>query len=338
MKDQYFFEKIDINSLDVQEFNDFVNKPVFTTIPWIKFVENDSKAKPLFIRITKDNKFVGYFTALETRKFGIKIVGSPFRGWSTCYMGIDTNYPECKMDIYEQLVPFLFKNEKCQYIEINDRDITVEQAKERGITALPLDTLELDIDKTDEELFKQMKPDCRNFIRQFERRGARLEVVEPDEMFAKDYYCQLEDVFAKQGLVPTYSLDKVKKLMNALKETDEILCLRVTSPDNRSIASSIFLGYKEKFFFWGGASYRPDQHYRPNEYMIWTAIKYWRDKGVKHFDMVGARDYKRKFGSYNQQYANMIFSNPKILICARMAAEKLYFKYIELKGKILRKQ
>ena len=72
--------------------------------------------------------------------------------------------------------------------------------------------------------------------------------------------------------------------------------------------------------------------------MIWTAIKYWRDKGVKHFDMVGARDYKRKFGSYNQQYANMIFSNPKILICARMAAEKLYFKYIELKGKILRKQ
>lgn len=328
-----------MEQIDIDEFYNFEDKPVFTTIPWIVFIANDSKANPIFIRITNScGKFIGYFSALSIQKFGIKIVGSPFRGWSTCYMGIDTEYKELKLDIYHELIPFLFRQLKCQYIEINDRDISVDMAKKAGIKAFPLDTLELDINKDDAGLFKQMKTDCRNFIRQFERRGARLEISEPNEDFAEMYYKQLEDVFAKQGLVPTYSLQKVKTLMRSMSNSDEILCLKVISPDERCIATSIFLGYKNKFYFWGGASYRPDQHYRPNEYMIWTAIKYWRDRGCTKFDMVGARDYKRKFGSYDQQYANMLFGKPKFIIKGRIAAENLYFKYIALKGKIMGKK
>lgn len=339
MNNKYTFELVDRNKLSEGELYNYTDKPVFTCLPWIDFVAKDNGATPIFVRIKDRNGTrVGIFTALTIRKFGIKIVGSPFRGWSTCFMGIDTELKDEKIDIYLELVKFLFKQVKCQYIEINDRDITVEQAKGRGIEAFPLDTLELDIDKDDEGLFKQMKTDCRNFIRQFERRGARLEIAEPNEEFAEEYYKQLEDVFAKQGLVPTYSLEKVKCLLRSMAGTDQILCLKVVSPDERCIATSIFPGYGNKFFFWGGASYRPDQHYRPNEYMIWTAIKYWRDRGCTKFDMVGARDYKRKFGSYDQQYANMIFANPKVLIIGRFLAEKMYFKYIEVKGKILGKK
>lgn len=336
---RYNFELVKPDQIDLDEFNNFRDKPVFTTIPWINFIANDSKAVPIFIRITNSaGNFIGYFSALTIRKFGVKIVGSPFRGWSTCYMGIDTEYKELKLAIYSELIPFMFKQLKCQYIEINDRDISVEMAENVGITAFPLDTLELDINKDDDGLFKQMKTDCRNFIRQFERRGARLEIAKPDDEFAELYYKQLEDVFAKQSLVPTYSLEKVKVLMRSMSNSDELLCLKVISPDERCIATSIFLGYGNKFYFWGGASYRPDQHYRPNEYMIWTAIKYWRDKGCTNFDMVGSRDYKRKFGSYDQQYANMIFAKPKCLITGRIIAEKLYFKYIEGKGKLLNKR
>lgn len=335
----YNFELIKIEQINIEEFNNFSDKPVFTTIPWINFVSNDANAAPIFVRITDSvGKFIGYFSALTTRKFGIRILGSPFRGWSTCYMGIDTEYKELKLDIYHELIPFLFKRLKCQYIEINDRDISVEMAENAGIKAFPLDTLDLDINKDDAGLFKQMKTDCRNFIRQFERRGARLEIAEPNDEFAELYYKQLEDVFAKQGLVPTYSLQKVKTLMRSMSDSDDLLCLKVISPDERCIATSIFPGYGNKFYFWGGASYRPDQHYRPNEYMIWTAIKYWRDRGCTKFDMVGSRDYKRKFGSYDQQYANMIFAKARCLITGRIAAEKLYFKCIELKGKILKKR
>lgn len=83
------------------------------------------------------------------------------------------------------------------------------------------DTLELEIDKTDEELFKVFKTDCRNFIKQFERGDASIEIAKPNDTFAEEYYNQLEDVFAKR-LVPTYSLKKVKCLIRHMKDSGNI--------------------------------------------------------------------------------------------------------------------
>lgn len=338
MDNIYFFEKIDIDSIDENEFNSFRDKTVFTTIPWIKYIEEDSAAEPYILRITDNTGFKGYFSGLIFKKFGISILGSPFPGWSTCHMGIDTNYDNERIRIIDELIPHIYKNTDCKYIEIVDRHISMDEAKKHGYKIILCDTLEMRINLTDEELFKQMKTDCRNFIRQFERRGARLEIAEPNDEFAEEYYMQLEDVFAKQGLVPTYSCDKVKCLLKNLRDSDEILCLKVISPDDRCIATSIFPGYNEKFFFWGGASYRPDQHFRPNEYMIWTAIKYWREKGCKTFDMVGVRDYKKKFGSHEEQYARIIFEKNKLLGIGRNIAEKMYYDMGKVKGTLLHKK
>lgn len=324
-------------NVDVTEYHSCSNKSVFTTLPWIRYISEDSAATPIFVRITKDEQFIGYFTGLTFRKFGFKILGSPFAGWSTCYMGIDTDYTEQKIDIINELIPFLYRETKCQYIEMVDRDILEEDLIKHGIKHTKIGTLELNVDMDDDLLFKQMKTDCRNFIRQFERRGARIEQAVPDDRFAEEYYNQLQDVFAKQGLVPTYSLEKVKCLLRNLKDSGEVLCLRVISPDDRCIATSIFPGYGNKFFFWGGASYRPDQHYRPNEYMIWTAIKYWRDKGCKTFDMVGIRDYKKKFGSHEVSYTRMFFVKHKVLLTARNIAEKCYYRMTKVKGTIMHK-
>lgn len=338
MNSEYIFEIIPFKDVDADEYYAFSNKSVFTTKEWINFVEEDSKAIPIIVRITTIEKFVGYFTGLLTKKFGIKILGSPFSGWSTCYMGVDTQFVEEKCEIVKQLVPFLQKHTRCLYMEIIDRDISVEQAKAYGFATYPVDTLQVTINMDDAALFKQMKTDCRNFIRQFERRGARLEIAEPNDEFAEQYYEQLQDVFAKQGLVPTYSLDKVKCLLRNMKDSGNLLCLRVISPDERCIATSIFPGYGKKFFFWGGASFRADQHFRPNEYMIWTAIQYWREKGCDTFDMVGVRDYKRKFGSHEEVYARMVFAKFKLLIVLRDLAQKMYFRLLECKGALLKKK
>lgn len=337
MNRNYYFETTNLDAIDISEFNAYINKSVFTTLSWIRFVEKDSKAEPVVIRISDGENTLGYFTALVTKKIGVRIVGSPFSGWSTCYMGIDTNLIGEKKEMIRQLVPYLFKTFRCQFIQIIDRDITVDEAIAYGFHAKKVGTLELDINMSDEALFKQMKTDCRNFIRQFERRGARIEVAQPNEEFAKQYYSQLIDVFAKQGLVPTYSLEKVITLMENLKDSGNLLCLRVISPEEKCIATSIFIGHGKKFFFWGGASYREDQHYRPNEYMIWTAIKYWREKGCQTFDMVGIRDYKRKFGSNEVYYASMEFSKNKLLPIAKSFAQKAYYKMTAIKGTILKR-
>jgi len=335
---QYRFSLIPREQLNIEEYLKLPDKRLYTTLPWLSFIREDAGAEPFFVRIEADGAFLGYFTGATVKKFGVRVCGSPFSGWSTCYMGLDLLRTEDKCGMIRQLVPFLYRELKCSYIEIIDRDVSVEAAENAGFQVNPMCSLEADLALDDAGLFKHMKTDCRNFIRQFERRGARIEVAAPDDLFAEQYYDQLKDVFAKQRLVPSYSVEKVKRLLRSLADSASVLCLRVLSPDDRCIATSIFIGYGRTAYFWGGASYRADQHYRPNEYMIWTAMRYWRARGCTALDLCGVRDYKRKFGPADVSYAQMIFTKRRLLIPLRNAAMKAYFILMKIKGALFRKK
>lgn len=327
----YRFETIEYADYTETSIADFPNKTIYTTADWYTYLIHDSHVVPVIIKIYKDEKAIGYFYGGEIKKFGIKIIASPFSGWSTCWMGFELIAGENKFDVINPLWAYLTKELHYVYGEIIDRDFTMEEAERRGYPCEPVPTLDLDINLTDEELFKVFKTDCRNFIRQFERRGATIEIATPDDTFAEEYYDQLMDVFAKQGLTPSYSLEKVKNIMATLGKTDKTLCLRVRNPEGLSIASSIFFGFHKKCYFWGGASYREHQHYRPNEYMIWTAIQYWRGRGCSTFDMVGDRSYKRKFGPVPVSYALIYLTKYPILISMRNLAKKLYWTLLKIK-------
>jgi len=334
----YEIEEINREDINLEEYYDFPNMSLYTTFEWLDFIREDSKATPFFLRITSNDELKGYFIGAIVRKFGFKIAGSPFSGWSTVHMGFNVTPEVDKLDLIPYIKKYLFNKKKVMLLEIADRDITVESAISKGYNTDVSETLELEINHTDEELFKIFKTDCRNFIRQFERRGAILERAIPNDDFAEEYYEQLKDVFAKQGLVPTYSLEKVKSLLRHLIDGETVLCQRVKDPNGNSIATSIFLGYNKTFYFWGGASYRSGQHFRPNEYMIWNAIKFWRDKGYQTFDMVGVRDYKRKFGSHEVKYAHLMLARYPWIIYLRNLAKSAYFKSLEIKGKILKRK
>lgn len=325
----YEFTKIDYSNLDIPEFYCYSRKPIFTMKSWLDFIVEDSNAEPAIFRVTQKGKFIGYIPLMYVKKFGVKIAGSPFRGWSTCWMGVEVEDKLKKMSIIQELMPYLYRYEGVHYCEITDRDITEEEILSNNIRYRSYETLELNIAKTDEELFKVFKVDCRNFIRQFERRGAILEEAEPNEEFAKEYYAELVDVFEKQGMAPTYSCEKVKRILKYNKE--HVLCLRVKTPDGEPAATSIFFADKNRFYFWGGASFRKHQHYRPNEAMLWYAIGYFRDKGVKIFDMVGNRSYKRKFGAEVKVYYTMQFAKYRILFKLKNMAEIIYFRSLKRK-------
>lgn len=333
--DKYSFEKLTLDTIDVVEFNGFDNKTVTTTKEWIKFIQEDSHADPLIYRITKNNKLCGYFSALKTKKMGVTIVGSPFSGWSTVHMGLDLNDESERYSILKELLPFIMESEKCWFLQISDRNFTIEGLNsiknEVGFEVGDVGTYELGISGDDNALYKQMKTDCRNYVRQFERRGATIEQVEPSDEFAEEYYEQLLDVFAKQGLVPTYKSEKVKCLLKHLKQSGNVLCFRVRDPEGKSIATSIFPGYNKKCYFWGGASLRPYQQYRPNEYMIYTAMQSWRDRGCTEFDMVGIRPYKKKFGATEVHYPSVIMPKYRVLLRLRDMAAGLYY----FSGKVL---
>ena len=48
--------------------------------------------------------------------------------------------------------------------------------------------------------------------------------------------------------------------------------------------------------YWGGASWREHQRLFPNELLQWYAMRYWKDRGMRIYNMVGTMGFKQKFG------------------------------------------
>ena len=329
----YTFEVIDKDRVDLEEFNHFKDKLIFTTVEWLKYIEQNQKVQPLILRITEGPELVGYFTGFSFTRFGIRIVASPFDGWTTSYMGFDVREGYRREDLIRPLSLFLYKNLKCHFIQITDRFIREEPLKAQGINYFMKTTLELSIDKPDEELLRGYTKSCRETLRQFERRGATIEIAEPDEQFAEEYYQQLQDVFSKQELVPTYSISRTLDLLRNIKG-ENLLCLRVRNPEGLSIATFYSLGYNGRVCFQGAASFRAYQNYRPNETMFWYTIRYFRDRGYHSADLNGERDYKQKFNPERISYPCIILTRYPILIKLREWAKELVWLKFRIKGAI----
>ena len=75
-----------------------------------------------------------------------------------------------------------------------------------------------------------------------------------DLAFADDYYAQLKDVFAKQSLVPTYEVERVRELIKNLLPTGMLLLLRARDQEGNCIATGIFPAMNKTMYFRGGAS------------------------------------------------------------------------------------
>jgi hypothetical protein len=72
------------------------------------------------------------------------------------------------------------------------------------------------------------------------------------------------------------------------------LLLHAGEPGTRCIATAVLPWYRRTMYFWGGASYRPDQHLRRNEALIWHPLRWAKARGVTESDFVGGNSYKEK--------------------------------------------
>lgn len=115
MENKYIFEPIEINSMNTEEYYLLLKKSVFTTLEWIENIKENSGVEPIVIRITENGSYVWYFTGAVFRKFGVKIIVSPFEGWSTCFMGLDLAADNDRTEIIGELSVFLFKKYHCLY-------------------------------------------------------------------------------------------------------------------------------------------------------------------------------------------------------------------------------
>jgi hypothetical protein len=270
-------------------------EPIFQTPEWLQFVATTQQADIVLAALCEGRQVLGYFAGLIVRRCGLKVLGSPLPGWTTSYMGLNLSQDVPRRLAVQALIHFAFDELDCVHLEMMDRNLTEADINGLGRDNGVLCGFEIDLTQSEDELFANMEDACRRCIRKAQKNGVIIEEAY-DEGFADDYYSQLEEVFRKQSLVPTYDIDRVRQLIGCVHETGQLLLLRARSQDGRCIATGVFPAMNATMYFWGGASRQKEQYLRPNELMHWYAMTYWKRQGMKFYDMGGGGEYKRKFG------------------------------------------
>lgn len=289
------FHSIDFKAADWKHLDGFEDRTVFQTREWLQFVSESQNATPLIAELRDGSEVLGYFTGLTFSKFGLKVLGSSFPGWTTPYIGFNLNPGVSRHDALAALEKFVWDQLKCLHLEVSDPHFSFEDAEGLGFKSEFYGSYRTDLTKSEGVLFNNMESACRRCVRKAEKLGVKIEEAH-DLAFADEYYEQLKDVFAKQSLVPTYSVERVRSLVRNMAPTGNVLLIRARDPEGKCIATGIYPGFNKIAEFWGNASFRAYQNLRPNEACHWYALRYWKQRGATIFDWGGEGAYKEKYG------------------------------------------
>jgi hypothetical protein len=327
------FRLLDADSIPWSELDGFEDRVVFQTREWLNFIAESQHARPVVAEIRDGSALAGYFSGLVVRKFGVRILGSSFPGWTTPYIGFNLRPGYQRAALLEPLLNWAFTELGCLHAEISDRLFEWRDAASAGLGQTSYETYRSDLTKTDDELFAGMESACRRCIRKAEKSGVVVEEA-ADPGFADEYYAQLKEVFAKQGKVPTYPVERVRVLLNQMLPTGRLLAVRARTREGRCIATGIYPGMNDVAFFWGNASWRADQQLRPNELLHWYALRYWKARGARMFDWGGGGTYKEKYGVEPYVVPWFYKSKYPLMSAIRNEARSLFYRSQTLVGRL----
>lgn len=320
------FDAVDWHSLD-----QLPDRTVFQTREWLRFLAQTQNATPVVAELREGGEIFGYFSGLTFSRFGIKILGSSFPGWTTPYVGFNLLAGASRRAALAAVEKMAWSQLNCLHVEISDPNLTIEDGEALGFSTEFYDSYRTDLSKSEEDLFNTMNSACRRCVRKAEKSGVTIEEA-CDPAFADEYYAQLESVFARQGLVPTYKLDRVRALIENLQPTGRLLLLRARDAQRNCIATGIFPGYNKIAEFWGNASLRSGQILRPNELMHWHVMRFWKSRGALIYDWGGGGDYKEKYGCTPHRVPWLVKSRYQFVSRLRGQARKMFAQRQRLLG------
>jgi CelD/BcsL family acetyltransferase involved in cellulose biosynthesis len=309
------------------------DRVVFQTREWVEFLATTQNAEPVLAVVRDGQADVGYFTGLIVKRLGVRILGSPFPGWTTDYLGFNLVAGVSRRDAAEALLRFAFGALGCLHVELCDRYFSCGDLDgSRYETDSSRRTFVLDLTGDESDVFGRMTSACRRAVRKGLRVGVQVEVAR-GLSFADEYCEQLQGVFARQSLVPSYGVERVRELIRRLEKSDHLLLLRAVAPDGRGIATGIFLAFNGMAHFWGGASVREQQILRPNEAVFWAALRWARERGCHSMDLGGGGEYKTRYGARELRVPRFRSSRFRLLASLRNAAEIAVDTRLSMRGR-----
>ncbi len=277
---------------------------VFQSTAWLSFLSATQRCRPVVAAVLDGSTPVGWFTGAVVRKLGLPILGSPFPGWSTSYLGFDLDAGTDRGRAAEALVRFAFGPARCVHVEVLDRWLTPDLARAAGFTVeagSALDGWELDLTPDVDRLFGGLSSSARWGVRKAGRNGVTIDVADLSSAadrrdLAGEYHRQLVEVFARRGRRVPYDRERVESLLGHVGAAGQLVGLRAVATDGTCVATGLFPWDRRAMYFWGGASTALGRSLLANDALLWGAIARARGLGCTAFDFGGGGSFKAKFG------------------------------------------
>jgi len=179
-------------------------------------------------------------------------------------------------------------------------------------------TFILDLNKTEEEIWKNFNKKLRNVIRKSEKESVKIfELKDEDEL--KEYYnlsLKTEKNIQKNKGRKTFSIqsyDFFKELFN-----NKLGRFLIAKYNNKIIAGALFLIWNNKSVYFQSCSDREYSIKQAPSLIQWESIKRFKQEGVKEYDLGGVTinldkndsrffvyEFKRKFNGELKEFYNI---------------------------------
>src|ERR1700751_5644523 len=167
--------QIDFRAVDWTLLDRFGNRTVFQTRAWLQFVAESQGATPVVAEVRHGHDVLGYFSGLTFSKFGMKVLGSSFPGWTTPYVGFNLKPGVSHREALVALEKFAWDDLKCLHLEVSDPNFTFDDSEGLGFNNEYYASYRTDLTKSEEELFNGMESACRRCIRKAEKSSLVIE-------------------------------------------------------------------------------------------------------------------------------------------------------------------
>jgi hypothetical protein len=156
----FALERADPATWDWDRLDGTADGVLFQTREWVQFLVETQGAEPVLAAVVDDGRRVGSFTGLMFRRLGVRILGSPFPGWTTESMGFDLDEGVSRREATAALARFAFGPLRCMHLELKDRRLGADDVAGLGFEAEPKLTYEVDLARDEDAIFGGMSSAC----------------------------------------------------------------------------------------------------------------------------------------------------------------------------------
>jgi predicted ATP-grasp superfamily ATP-dependent carboligase/CelD/BcsL family acetyltransferase involved in cellulose biosynthesis len=317
----------------------FPNYRLPHTRAWIDALGASGCGRPLYLLLERNDDIVGCFPGLLVNVGRWKLFGSPLAGWQTVSLGPAFDPQRFSTAAFAgAIVPYLEREHDVDHIELLNLGLDGDAMRAAGFEGEPVFTYRARLFPGDEAAtFKQLKLSARRNVKRAQRLGLVVR-FEDDERFVDEHYAQLKEVYRRGGFAVPFSRQRVLEFFRRLKDSGSLVAVSVYLPGGRvNIATGIFTIEGKELLLWMWAHRQHYRWYRPTELMTWSVMQRAIQVGCESFDLMGAGDFKTKFGAEpDLTKIRWLRGRQRWLMTARQLAKTAYGWQQGLRGRASR--